>query len=596
MPQKLPNWNLKEYYSSIKDPKLKKDEKLLYKKANTFINKFKNKISQKNLTPGKLSQAIEEYQDIWRMYYHLSFFIQYNYDTDQNNQTIASLYQHTQEMGVEISKKLLFFALEIKQLPEAQFNQLIKQKKLKEYKYFLQGIYIFKPHTLSLEEEKILSQKCLPARQAWQRLHELSLANIQVKIKNKKISFNEAIKYLFSHNRETRRMAMENINHSLKEHSQNHSLIYNTLLLDKNQTDKIRNYTNPEDQRILANGDNFKALKELEKITLKNYKLSIKHYKLKSQALGYKLYDYDRYAPMPGAKDKEISFLEAKKIILSAFENFDPEFKKMAQMFFDKKWIDVPVKKGKCGGAYCSFGTDKKNPRILVNFTGSLRDVLTLAHEIGHGIHDLYAKKNNNLLNMWTPLSLAELASTFCESVVFEYILQKEKNNKVKLNLISNKIEDITKTVFRQIAFYRFEKQAHFLRKQGEIPVERMQTIWQKELQAMFGSSLKLTGNHLSYWQYVSHFFSMPFYVYAYAYGGLISLSLYNKYKEANSELEKQKFIEQYKQVLMAGGNDKPEKILKIVGIDVVNPATWQSGFEVLKNLINQEEKLIKKI
>jgi len=269
------------------------------------------------------------------------------------------------------------------------------------------------------------------------------------------------------------------------------------------------------------------------------------------------------------------------------------EIYNLAKDFFDKKRIDVPTYNGKRGGGYCNLGTDKKNPRILLNFTGQIRDVLTLSHEIGHGIHAVFSQKQN-FMNFECTIPMAEIASTFCENITFAYLLNQTKDEKLKLEVVSNKLEgDIFATFFRQMAFYRFEKQIHRQRSEKELSVTDINSIWQKELQAMFGKSLTLTNNHESWWQYVSHFFNSPFYVYAYVYGGLISLALYNKYMESK---DKSKFITSYKQLLSSGGSDRPEKLLKQVGVNIKDEKFWQGGFDVVNELIKQEHLIYKKI
>jgi oligoendopeptidase F len=587
--QTLPRWDLSEYYSGLNDSKLKKDKQFLKTAGVRFNDKYKGKISLKNIY-----QAIKELEKIYRILEHTYFYLNSLYNTDMDNEKKGSLMQEIKEIYIELSKSLIFFDLEIVGLSQIEFNKFLKHPKLKEYVYFLKNIYRFKKYTLSEVEEKILADKILPATMAWQRLYGETNSSLEFKIKGRKMNMEEIFSFGYQSDRKLRKQASEEVSRVLKEKSRLYTQIYNNIVLDRNQTNKLKGYTTPEESKILRDENDVKVIELIEKVALKNYSLCSKHYNLKKKILKLdKLYEYDRYAPLNLSKEKKYSFKQAKEIVLNSFKEFDLEIYTLAKDFFDKKWLDVPTYKGKREGGYCNLGTDKKNPRILLNFTGQIRDVLTLAHEIGHGIHAVYSQKQN-FMNFECTIPMAEIASTFCENITFDYLLNQTKNEKLKLEVIAKKLEsDVFATFFRQMAFYRFEKQVHRQRIEKELLSSDINLIWQKELQAMFGKSLTLTDNHKSWWQYVSHFFGSPFYVYAYVYGGLISLALYNKYKETG---DKSKFINSYKQLLSSGGSDKPENLLKLVGVNVKDEKFWQGGFDVAKDLIKQEYLMFKKI
>ncbi|MFH1457513.1 MAG: M3 family oligoendopeptidase [Patescibacteria group bacterium] len=591
MPKKqiLPRWDLTEYYKSLSDPQLKKDKQFLKTAGVKFSAKYKKKISNKNIY-----QVIKELEKIHRTLEHVFFYFDSIYNTDMHNEKKSSLLQEIKEIYIELLKDLMFFDLEIKKLSQKDFKKLISNPKLEEYKYFLQNIYRFKKHTLSEAEEKILADKILPATMAWQRLHGEINSSLIFNVRGKKMNMEEVFSLGYQSDRQLRKQAGHEITNVLEEKSKLYAQIYNNIVLDRNQTNKLREHRTPEESRILHDGNSVDVVDLIEKVTLKNYPLCAKHYNLKKKILKLdKLYEYDRYAPLNLSKQKKYSFSQAKAIILNSFKEFDLEIYTLAKKFFNKNWIDVPTYNGKRGGAYCNLGTDTNNPRILLNYTGQIRDVLTLSHEIGHGIHAIYSQKQN-FMNFECTMPMAEIASTFCENITFAYLLNQTQDEKMKLEVIVKKLEaDVFATLFRQMAFYRFEKQVHRKRLEKELFTDEINNIWQTELQAMFGKSLVLTDNHKSWWQYVSHFFNSPFYVYSYVFGGLISMALYNEYTETG---DKAKFINLYKQLLSSGGSDKPERLLKKVGINIKDEKFWQGGYNVVKNLIDQEYNLYKKI
>src|SRR3989344_2372519 len=397
----------------------------------------------------------------------------------------------------------------------------------------------------------------------------------------------EVLHFINNKDRTLRKEATDALTNGLKTYGWLFTDLINALVKDSATEDKLRRYHYPEEKRHLDNEISKEAVDALTKACADNYQITEKYYGLKKLVLGLpEMFDYDRYAPF-GEKDKKVTYGEAKKIVLAAYHSFSPRLASLVEEFYTKRWIDAKVRKGKRGGAFCYPPAPNLHPYILTNFQGSLRDVATEAHELGHGVHGMLSR-SQHYLDYNTPLTIAETASVFGEMLVFEYLKKKATSDRDKLFLIMRKIEDIIATVFRQVGMYRFEQRLHqTFRNSGRVSEETLSSWWNEEHQAIFGKSLTLRPEHGYWWMYVSHIFHYPFYVYAYAFGELLTLSLYSRYKNGEKNFE-----EKYIKFLSAGGSRSPDELLADFGINPSDPEFWEGGIQVMASLLKEAEDL----
>jgi oligoendopeptidase F len=591
------HWNLNEYYQGLKDPEISKDKKWIEKEALLLSKKYKNKIVSGKLSVLEFKKVLQKYESILKKSDELYIFYHLWSDLKTGDRVRSGALQEFKEFFVRIHQALLFVELEMKKWNSKIFYKYSNHKELTDYKYLLIRLHESAKYTLPASEEEIILEKRLISKSAWQRLFEERISGLEFDWQGQKVGLEEIVSiFKQDPSHQKRKQAGHEFSIVLKSETGLISFIYNQIILDKFQDDGRRGFKNPEDSRIFADENKNKEIEILEKTVSQNFKLVHRHYRLKKDFIGRGSLDqYDRYSPWLKVKQKKIDIETAKKEALEIFGDFDKDFSEKANLFFKNGWLDSPSYLGKKTGAYCMPGTSDKNPRLLLNFTGTGKDVSTLVHEMGHGIHALFSQKQN-YLNFDHTIPMAEIASTFAEQVLFEKKLAKLNTDREKLALISSKTEEIFATVFRQICFFKFEKEVHRLRRDRELQPAELDLLWQKNLQKMFGNSLKLDTDHTSWWSYVSHFFASPFYVYAYAFGELISLSLYAEYKKCSQESERNNFIKKYKELLSSGGSDSPYNLLKKMNIDIRSEKFWQGGLDIIGELIKEEEKLVKKI
>ena len=587
-------WNLKDLYDGIDSKKIKNDFNKLEKNSLSFAKKYQSKIND-NVSPNIVYSALIDLEKIYEGLGKISSYASLLFASDTNNEKVSQFYQSTSEKVSLIRKNLIFFFLDWNKLKNSTAKLIYSSEKLKKYKNLLESERKYKPYVLSEAEEKILDQKSLTSSRAFNRLFDQTLNNIifNIKInkKQKKMSETQILSLLYDKKRSTRARAAKSLTDGLNSEKRLITFIFNQILSDCKIINELRGYKNPIDSRNLSNEIKLQTVNGLIKACNDNNSIAQRYYKLKAKILKINDFkDYDRYAPL-GSSQKKYSFAEAKKIVLDAFEDFSPEMSKVASLFFDNNWIDYGIRNGKRSGAFSHSCVPSVHPYILMNFTGKIRDVMTLAHELGHGIHQ-YLSRKNGYFQQNTPLTTAETASVFAEMLVFNKLLSNENSDKEKLYVICSKLEDIFATVFRQIVMTNFELSIHERRKiGGELTWEEFNDYWISANSKMFGKSIEISEFYKNWWMYIPHFIHSPFYCYSYSFGELLVHGLFAKYKS-----EGKAFIPKYINLLSSGSTLSPEKLVSKVGIDISDPKFWESSMYLMKGLVIQAEKLYKKI
>ena len=586
-------WDLSDLYRGIDDPKITKDINTTLLKAKKFERKYRKKINSKKVSSRLLLSALEELESISESIGKLIAFAHLVFAADTSNPKHGAFLQSIQEKATEVRKHLLFFELEWVSLPDKIANQLIVSNRLSHYRHFLDRERRYKPHRLSESEEKILDEKANTGSRAFMRLFDEVINNIRFKVrldgKTKELTETETLSLLYDLDRNKRKAAAKGLTKGLKENIHVLTFIFNTLVQEHSINDRLRLFDDPMASRHLDNEIDKNTVDALMGSCEANYDLVKRYYNIKKRLLGIKkFYDYDRYAPI--FKDtKSINYVRGKEIILNAFAQFSTRMSKIAEKFFDRNWIDAETREGKRGGAFSHSTVPSVHPYVFTNYTGTLRDVMTLAHELGHGIHQ-YLSRKQGYFQSNTPLTTAETASVFGEILVFHELKESESNSRVRLSLLCSKLEDIFATVFRQVVLTRFEEKLHHARrKEGELTAERINGIWLETNKQMFGRSVELTEDYSWWWTYIPHFIHSPFYCYAYSFGELLVLSLYNKYL-----VEGNAFVRLYIDLLSSGGSDSPEKLLSRLGVDITDPEFWEGGINILREMVNEASVLAK--
>lgn len=586
----LPSWNLDDLFSGMDDPGIEETLKRELLRAKEFAAEFKGRINSPSLTAEQLLCAVKTYENIAQESDKPLEYASLLFAADTSIPERGAFMQRMQERTSEIAIELIFFELELLALPEDQVKRLLLDPVLSGYSHYIKAARLFSPHRLTEPEEKILEETANTGRRAFTRLFEETVSNaafsVDIKGEIKEMNLQSLLALQREPDRDVRKASAESLTKGLLANARTLTFIFNTLLQDKATIDRLRRYTYPEESRHLSNELDRETVELVVGTAVDYYPIVRRYYNLKRKILGYDgLCHYDRYAPLFELKER-VPFSHAKEIVLDSFHKFSPEMSDAAGKFFEGRWIDAEVRPGKRGGAFCSYATPDLHPYVLVNYLHRTDDVMTLAHELGHGVH-AYVARDKSYLNFSSVLPVAELASTFGEMLVFES-LQKEAGREEKLALYAEKIEGAFATIFRQAAMYRFEQGIHERRRSaGELTTEDFSAIWQSRQQEMFGSSLTLGDEHRFWWMYVSHFTNSPFYVYAYTFGELLVMALYAMYKKEGAP-----FAEKYVSMLKTGGSLSPADMLSTVGIDVHDPKFWQGGLEFLSGFIGEFEML----
>ena len=538
-----------------------------------------------------LAQAIADLAAIFDAIGRAANYAALRFSTDTADPVNGALIAKVQERGTEMETQLLFFDLEWATVDDATADELLRSDGLEQARHHLRAIRRYRPHLLTEPEEKILAEKTQSGGAAWDRLFSELTSAIEVETPEGPVALDVALAALASPDREVRRTTQEAVTEALQPGLRTRAYIFNTLLLDKSVDDRLRGYPSWLSGRNLSNEASDESVQALVEAVKGSYELPQRWYELKAKLFGLeRLADYDRAASVAEV-DEEIGWDDARDIVLGSFDAFSPVLGNTARRFFDERWIDAPVRPAKRGGAFCQYTVPSVHPYVLLNYTSKRRDVLTLAHELGHGLHAALAQ-DRGPFEQATPLTLAETASVFGETLVFKQLLDAATDPASRLSLLAENIEGSIATVFRQTAMNQFEERTHTARRtEGELSVERIGEIWAQTQHELLGDAVEVTENYKSWWSYVPHFISTPGYVYAYAYGQLLALSVYGQYLERGEE-----FVPAYIELLSAGGSKSPEELAEIAGLDLADPGFWQSGIELVRGQLEAAEAVAEEV
>ncbi len=505
--------------------------------------------------------------------------------TDTADASRGSLMQKVQERATAINAGLIFFDLEWAALSDTHAEALVSDERLAFCRHHLISARRYKDHLLSEAEEKILSEKSVTGSGAWNRLYSEQASAIEVELDGRTATLEEGLSRLSSPDRDVRRAAAEAVTAGLKPGLRTRGFIFNTLLADKATNDRLRGYETWISSRNLSNEAPDESVGTLVEAVRKRSDIPQRWYALKARLLGLdRIADYDRMASVADSEE-EIGWDQARELVLDAYASFSPEMAEGARRFFDEQWIDAAPRVGKRGGAFCSYTVPSVHPYVFLNWTGRRRDVMTLAHELGHGLH-AYLARDQGIFHQTTPLTVAETASVFGETVTFGRVLESVADPADRLALLASNIEDAIATIFRQTAMNRFEDLVHTERRTvGELSIDRFGDLWAESQSEMLGDAVEITEGYRTWWSYIPHFIGTPGYVYAYAYGQLLALSVYKQYAEQGSD-----FVPRYLHMLSSGGSMAPEELGKIVGCDLADPHFWDGGLDIVEQQLDAAE------
>jgi len=580
----LPTWNVDDLYPGPESAELKRDLERSEELSGEFAARYQGRLA--TLDARELAAAIAQYEAIDETLARIMSYAYLVYAGDMADPANGRFMQSMQEKVTTISSHLLFFPLEINRLDEDDLQRKLSVPELARYAPWLRDTRAFREHQLSDEVEKLLHEKAVAGRAAWVRLFDETMAALRFPIGGREMTTAEALNCLSSRDPARRKEAALAIGRVLGDNIRLFGHITNTLAKDKEIEDKWRRFERPWSGRNLSNHVEDEVVEALVSAVKESYPvLSHRYYAMKARWFGSDRLDYwDRNAPLPEDTDRAIPWEEARRIVLEAYHDFSPEMAAVGRRFFDEGWIDAPTRPGKAPGAFAHPTVPSAHPYILLNYLGKTRDVMTLAHELGHGVHQVLAGSQGHLLSD-TPLTLAETASVFGEMLTFRSLLDSEADPARKRFLLAGKVEDMLNTVVRQIAFFEFERRVHMERREGELSVDRLGEIWLDIQRESLGPALRFDDGYRTYWSYIPHFIHSPFYVYAYAFGDCLVNSLYAVYQEAEAG-----FAEKYLEMLRAGGTKRHKELLAPFGLDATDPSFWQKGLGVIRGFIDELE------
>ncbi|TAN55902.1 MAG: M3 family oligoendopeptidase [Rhodospirillales bacterium] len=582
----LPEWDLNDLYAGTDSPQLAQDLETAMQAAKTLESEVKGRLG--SLSGAQFGAAIERFESIYETLGRVLSFAQLLHAADVADPERGRFSQTMQERATDISTHTLFFTLEINRLEDEVLAEKLKDPRAARYASWLRDLRVFRPHQLPDDLEKLLHEKEVAGRSAWMRLFDETMARLKFPIEGKEMSITQATDLLSDPMRARRQMAGLAIGRVLSDNTATFSLITNVLAKDKAIEDEWRHYPHPVSARNLANQVEDEVVDALVAAVKGAWdQLAHRYYLMKARWLGLDHMDYfDRNAPLPEDSDHRYAWADAVELVLSAYGRFSPELAELGQKFFDNPWIDAAIRPGKAPGAFAHPTVPSAHPYLLVNFMGRARDVMTLAHELGHGVHQLLAGAQGPLLSE-TPLTLAETASVFGEMLVFRAMLKDEANPRNRRVLLAGKVEDMLNTVVRQVAFYEFEHRVHSERRLSEIGHDRLGDMWLDVQRESLGPAFKFSDEYRHFWSYIPHFVHTPFYVYAYAFGDCLVNSLYESYRKGLPEFERH-----YIEMLKAGGTLRHRDLLKPFGLDASDPAFWRQGLDVITGFIDELEKM----
>jgi len=554
-------------------------------RVDAFAARYKGRVAA--LSAVEMRDLLSEYEEILESVGRAESYASLSWSTRSDDPARGALLQKVSERQSLLAQKGVFLDIEWANAPEGAAQRLIDDPLLSRWRHWLVIARRYRPHLLSEPEEKILSEKSVTGRQAWTRYFDETMAATLFDWDARKVPAEVVLRQLYAPERETRKRAAASLTRGLREIQRSTTFAFNTLFAEKASEDRLRKYPTWISARNMDNQVDDATVEALVGAVTSRYDIVARYYGLKRRLLGLdELLDYDRYAALPVA-ERRFTWTEARDRVLAAYAGFHPKMAETAGLFFEKGWIDAAVHPGKRGGAFSSSTVPSVHPYILVNFQGTTQDVMTLAHELGHGVHQ-YLARDKGVLQQNTPLTTAETASVFGETLVFHDLLSREKDPKIVLSMLVREIESSFATVFRQVAMNKFEQAAHTARRtHGELTTEALSAIWLDTQRAMFGGSVTLTEDYGIWWSYITHFLHIPGYVYAYAFGDLLVRALYSRYLSGGPD-----FPGRYVAMLAAGGSDWPAAIVGKLGVDLADPGFWGQGLKQLEEMVGQAETL----
>jgi oligoendopeptidase F len=587
----LPTWNLSDLYPSMECSELKADIERARTECRNLVRDYRGKLAEiasHQDASSLLAVAIQRYEMIDDIIGKIISYAGLLYADDSTNPINSKFYGDTQDQVTSMTSEILFFQLELNRIDDLLLDKAAQTLPLNHYAPWLSDIRRDKPHQLDDKIEQLFLEKSTSSASAWNRLFDETIASLRFQFGEESLSIEPILNKLQDADGEIRRQAAEALSKTFQENIRIFTLITNTLAKDKEISDRWHHFEDIADSRHLSNRVEGEVVDAMVSAVRSAYpRLSHRYYALKARWFGVDALNYwDRNAPLPKTDQRDIPWLEARDTILSAYGRFSPEMAHIAKQFFDLSWIDAPVRPGKAPGAFAHPTTTSAHPYILLNYQGKSRDVMTLAHELGHGVHQVLASHNGPLMAP-TPLTLAETASVFGEMLTFRALLDQATDPLLRKSMLAGKVEDMLNTVVRQIAFYSFERIVHLERREGELTSARLGKIWLKVQSESLGPAIRLDSKYENYWSYIPHFIHSPFYVYAYAFGDCLVNSLFAVYENAPEG-----FAEKYMAMLRAGGTKHHSEVLAPFGLDARDPAFWQSGLSLIERMITELELL----
>jgi len=578
-------WDLSDLYPSVGEDGLGADLSVVEDRAKLFREKWHGRLG--DVPTAEFMNMVGEFEDLIETMDRMGSYVQLMWSTDSENASYGRLLQSVRETLSRASSQLIFISIELANLSQDRLNQLYDAPEMASRKHWLERVIDYKPHTLAEAVEQALAAKSITSRFSWVRLYD-EISNAQVfQFDGRELTIGELTKLSYSKDRSIRKAALEALAGTLSQNARTHAYIFNTIIADCESNDRLHGYPTWVSSRNMDNEVSDEAVQALVSAVVGRYDIVRRYYGLKKRLLGLdSFHDYDRNAEI-GSDSAAWTWEKAKDVVLSAYNSFDARAGEIATMFFEKNWIHAPIHKGKRSGAYSAGTIASVHPYVFMNFTGTTRDVQTLAHELGHGIHQYLSREQGPLL-MDTPLTIAETASVFGEMITFKKLYEGTTDDGEKLALVMSKLDGMIATVFRQVALNRFEDALHNARRNdGEQNLEQINEIWMRTQSDQFGDSVILSENYTHFWSYISHFIHTPGYVYAYAFGELLVLALYEIYKTDPAS-----FVVKYTTLLSSGGSKSPKELLEPFGIDITDPTFWNTGIGFIERFMDEAERL----
>lgn len=578
-------WDLSELYASPTAAAIDADLEEALGFAQEFEKRYRGRIAE--LEPGEFAEMMESLAASYERALKPSVYATLLHSRDTQDPEAGRLVARTREADAERGRHLVFFGLEVAVLPDEHVERLYGDPRVQRFRHAIEEERKYRPHQLSEPEERLLTELSPVGPGSWSRLFEELCARIVVKTQGQDMPLEQALALIRDPDRAVREDVTHSITAALNEDVKTRAYVFNVIAQERAIEDRIRRYPSWISSRNLSNETSDEAVEALVAAVTSRYSMVGRYYEIKRRLLGLdRLYEWDRYAPLPGA-ERDLAWEDARDLVLGSYHRLSPRAGALVEEFFTKPWIDAPVTPGKTGGAYCLGAVPSLHPYVLLNFTGKLYDALTLAHELGHGLHDRLASRQH-FFDYHPPLTLAETASVFGEAMTFDRIMAEEKDDAVRLGMLCQQLEGAFATIFRQVSMNRFEDAVHNRRRaEGEQSPEQLGELWLRSIQPMFGDSVQLTPEHSVWWSYVGHFIGAPGYVYAYAFGNLLALSIYRRYREVGDG-----FVDEYLDFLAAGGSTRPDELVRRLDMDITDPGFWASGLDIVEGMVGEVERL----